>query len=379
VVTNPEDNSEPWFYRRRWVQLGRDLSGLPQTERSELLYPCVDYRPKRRPRSLGEIRIEWSAPILHVTVNRPLHWKRGIPDAYAAIDWARAYKVFLEDWATVIKSLSRYAWRLTSKGNARRQAVAKVGAAPPTDPATGRALDAGATAVHPMDAILEAIPKSGASIDSESGRPLAAMVATALDLPVTMLLGDPGTVGARATAETLDQPTELAMQKRRTLWAGVLRRILTYVITEAVRSARGPLKGRIVRDPFYDREVVELAGDTPATVDITWPDLDDTDPAVLVEAIVKAASTGTVPPQEILRLLLTALGVQHVDELVEEMLDDTTGEFLWPTPAPIGGQGGQAAGLARAGGDPVDAGPGPMGGDDDEPPDEPEDEPAEDT
>lgn len=367
VICNPEDASEPWYYRRRWVQVSHDLSGNPEQQYREVLYPCVDYRPKRRPRALGEVRIRWDAPVVHVTVNRPLNWKRGIPDSYAAIDWARAYKVFLEDWATVIKSLSRYAWRLTSKGSARKQAREKIAAAPPTDPATGKEQSAGATAIHPLDAVLEAIPKTGATIDSESGRPLAAMVAAALDLPVTMLLGDPGTVGARATAETLDRPTELAMKQRRTLWTGVLQRILQYVITEAVRAARGPLQGRITRDPLYDREIVELAGDTEATVDITWPPLDDIDPKAMVEAVVEAASTGTVPPEEILRLLLTALGVQHVDELVEDMLDDTTGEFLWPS-TPLGGQGQQAAALARTGGDPAAVGPGPMGTD--EPPED---------
>jgi hypothetical protein len=67
-----------------------------------------------------------------------------------------------------------------------------------------------------------------------------------------------------------------------------------------------------------------------------------------------------------------------VDELVEELLDDTTGAFLWPLPPPLGGPGGQAAALARTGGDPAGAGPGPMGGDGDDPDDEPDDEPPED-
>src|SRR5690606_27754034 len=212
-------------------------------EQREQLYPCVDYRPARRPQRWIGLPVDWSAPMLHVAVNRPLHWQRGIPDAYAAIDWARAYKIFLEDWATLVKSLSRFAWRLTAKGNARSQARQKLATKPPIDPATGRALDVGATAVTPVDAALEAIPKTGATIDSESGRPLAAMVAAALGVPVTMLLGDPGTTGARATAETLDRPTELEMGQRRELWTGVLRRIVGYVIVEAVRAPQGPLQG----------------------------------------------------------------------------------------------------------------------------------------
>src|SRR5690606_21884118 len=152
VISNPEDASEPWYYRRRWQHKTYAADGTPLYEQREQLYPCVDYRPARRPQRWIGLPVDWSAPVLHVAVNRPLHWQRGIPDAYAAIDWARAYKIFLEDWATLVKSLSRFAWRLTAKGNARGQARQRLATKPPVDPATGRALDVGATAVTPMDA-----------------------------------------------------------------------------------------------------------------------------------------------------------------------------------------------------------------------------------
>ena len=376
IICNPQDRTEPWFYRRRWVETSYSSNGGLLQETKERMYPCVDYRPRTRPRQFATVPVDWNSPIVHVAVNRPLGWQRGVPDAYAAIDWARAFKTFLEDWATVVKSLSRFAWRLTSKGSARSQVRQRLAAAPPRDPATGEAQDAGATAVTPMDAVMEAIPKSGATIDAESGRPLAMMVASALDVPVTALLSDPGQTGARATAETLNKPTEMAMQQRQQVWATALQRILAYVILQAVRAPQGPLAGRIVRDNFYSRETVELDGGTSTVIDITWPDLDDVDPVQLVEAIVKANSTQTVPPEQVARLLLTALGVQHVDQLVDSMIDDITGEFRWPN-TPLG-QGQAAAAQLRTGGDPAAAGPGPMGagsdgdgaGDGDDPPEE---------
>jgi hypothetical protein len=361
IVSNPEDASEPWFYRRRWQHKTYGTDGTPLYELREQLYPCVDYTPPRKPQRWIGLPVDWSAPVLHVAVNRPLHWQRGIPDAYAAVDWARAYKIFLEDWATLVKSLSRFAWKLTTKGSGRAQAKAKLGTRPPTDPATGKAQDVGATAITPMDAVLEAIPKTGATIDSESGRPLAAMVAAALGVPVTMLLGDPGTTGNRATAETLDRPTELEMGQRRDLWTGVDRRVTQYVITEAVRAPQGPLKGTVTRDMYTDAEQVTLVGDTSTEVDVTWPDLDDVPTKEQVEAIVAAAGPGVIPPEQVLRLLLTALRVRHVDELVEALVDDD-GEFAWPRAPAIGGP--QQAALARAGGDPAQIGPGPMAGDD---------------
>lgn len=365
IVCNPEDRSEPWYYRRVWTQQVLGADGYTTTETREQLHPALDYRPRVQPKSFGRVSVAWDAPMMHVKVGDLEGWQRGIPDAYAAIDWARAYKEFLEDWARLVKSLSRFAWRLTVKGSNRAQAKTRLAAAPARDQATGVAQAVGGTAVTPPDGTFEPIPKTGATVDSESGKPLAAMVAAALDVPLTMLLADPGQTGARAVAETLDQPTELGMGQRREMWAGVYRRILTQVIVEAVRAPDGPLKGGVSVDA-WGRESVRLNGNTDTTIDLTWPDL-DSDPAAVVKSVVEASSTGVLPPDQVARLLLTALGVRHVDELVEAMTDDD-GRFRWPAGPSLGGSGGEAAALAAGGGDPAEAGAGSMTPDDAEPP-----------
>jgi hypothetical protein len=371
VITNPDDASEPWFYKRVWQENTVNYStGVPETGVRTAYYPALGYRPrgKDRPKTIGGHKVHWDAPVRHIKVNDQQGWRWGIGDAYAALDWARAYKEFLEAWATLVKALSRFAWRLTAKGSQRGQARARLAAAPGRDPQTGQAQDVGATAIIPPEMALEAIPKSGAVIDAESGKPLASMVASALDVPLTMLLADPGQTGARAVAETLDQPTELVMKQRQQVWAEALRDILTYVIAEAVRAPRGPLKGTVARDPVTGQETITLAGDTPMTVDIAFPDPDDIDPATLVKAIVDAASTGTVPPELILRWLLTALGERNIDEILDRLTGEN-GEFLWPNAPPLAGSA--AADAQRAGEDPAAVGPGPMGGLEGEPADEP--------
>ncbi|MFC6080932.1 hypothetical protein [Sphaerisporangium aureirubrum] len=361
VISNPDDASEVWFYRRSWT--------TPQGGTQEAYYPAMGYWPKVRPRVIGfrgigdsaVLPIQWDSPIKHVAVNSPLHWKWGLGDVYAAVDWANAYREFLTDWARLVKALSRFAWRLTSRGSKQAAAKAKVASAPSTDPLTGEARFAGATALMSPDMALEAIPKSGATIDSESGRPLAAMTASALDVPVTMLLGDPGTTGARAVAETLDQPTELAMTMRRELWADFMRDLFGYVIDQAVRAPDGPLKGVVRREPD-GREVIELAGKTDRTIDITWPSLDSIDAGQIVKAIVEADGTQYLPPLIVVRLLLQALGVRDVDEILATLTDDQ-GRFLRPDGA--GGGSGQAAADAfRQGQDPAAA----FGGGDASPP-----------
>lgn len=351
IITDPGDAETPWFYRKETVQSIVDMdTGIRRPVRTVVWYPAIHYRPATRRATIGGDRVDWSTRILHVTANRPPRWLRGIPDAYAAIDWARAYNEFLTDWARLMKSLSRFAWRTTipsaKAGAATRAAIA---AAPSRSPATGEPLHAGATAILPPNAMLEAIPKSGATLDADSGRPIAAMVAAALGVPVTMLLGDPGVTGARATAETLDQPTELETGLRRQLWEWAYRQLIEFAILEAVRAPQGKLKGKIIRDPFTGKEWAVLdgpnGGETSQVVDFVWPDLDDTDVAATVKAIVEASGTGTIPPEHVLRLLLSALGVTDVDGILEKMIDPETGKFIWPEGPPLGGR------------DPLDPGP----------------------
>ncbi|GII87074.1 hypothetical protein Ssi03_50640 [Sphaerisporangium siamense] len=355
VITNPEDSSEPWYYRREYWIDRRDIeSGGVITERRSAIYPALGYRPKIRPRRIatvtgGKADVMWDAPILHVSVNRPLGSRWGIPDAYAAVDWANAYREFLTDWARLVKSLSRFAWRFTSKGSKQAAARARLAAAPARDTVTGDPQYAGATALGTPDMVLEAIPKSGATIDSDSGRPLAAMTAAALDVPVTMLLGDPGQTGARAVAETLDQPTELAMQMRRELWTDVQRTIYDYVIDQSVKAPMGMLKGAVTVDED-GQEVVTLRGVTERTIDIVWPDLDDVDQGQLIKAIVEADSTQYLPPLIVLRQLLQALKVRDVDEILARVTDDN-GEFV----APKANAGQQAVDRFRRGEDPAAA------------------------
>lgn len=368
VICDPEDADEPWYYRRRWTEIGYDTSGQRTVTTRERMYPAVDYRPAVRPATWAGVDVAWDCPVLHVAVNRPLRWQRGVPDAYAAIDWARAFKEFLEDWARLMRSLSRYAWKATAPGSKAAAVRAQVTADPTRDRYTHEPNVAGATLTLPPDVALEAVSKNGATIDAESGRPLAMMVAAALGVPVTMLLADPGLSGARATAETLDQPTELEMQQRRELWSGVYRRVLAYLVTEQTRATRGALRGMVGPDQMTGRETVTLAGDTTIDIDVAWPALKDLDPLGVVDAVVAANGTGTVPPDQVLRLLLTALGVRNVDSIVDDMIGED-GEFLWPAGAPLAPSPGADALAAHVDGqDPAATGPGSMSPDGEDPP-----------
>lgn len=333
IITNPDDRDEPWYYIRevpqKVVEKAYQRGGArTRNQIARIAHPALGYWPRTRPQTLDGMPIRWDAPIKHVKVNPVAGWRFGIPDVYASLAWARAYKDFLVDWAQLTHSLSLIAWQATGGTKSKAQKVASGIAAAANGPGVGAippvgSGPAGQAAVGTTDVKLEAVSKSGATIDANSGKPLAGMAAAGLGLPVTMLLADPGITGARAVAETLDLPTILEMGMRRLLWQATFTEIIEYVINVSAVSPRGALRGTLTRDE-WGRANVTLAGDVEKTLDWDWPPLVDVDPVELVKAINESAETplGRAVPVVLLRLLLNALGVKDVDEVLDEVTDD---------------------------------------------------------
>lgn len=110
IITNPDDRDEPWFYERQWTQEVLNSRGdATETVSMTAFHPDLRYNPRQKQKTINGHAVMWNAPIYHTSVNRLDGWQFGIGDAYAALPWARAYKEFLEDWATLVKSLSRFA------------------------------------------------------------------------------------------------------------------------------------------------------------------------------------------------------------------------------------------------------------------------------
>lgn len=325
IICNPDDITDPWYYKRTFSEMvltttGQTMPGLTRT----VYYPALGYQPApgQRFTTINGWPVAWDAPVQHTAVHRQTGWKFGIGDAYAGMAWARAYKDFLGDWATLVKALSRYAWQTQVKGSKVAKTAVKLAETPSIDPRTREPNRAGATYVSTAGESLEAVPKTGATIDSGSGQPLATMVAASFGIPVTELLGDPGTTGARAVAETLSAPTRLTMQGRQQLWNDSFSEWAKYQIDQAVISPRGGLRGSYSTDPYTGLRTVVLEGKQRPIIEIGWPNLDDDNALPQVQAIVLADQTQKVPPKVTARLLMTALGVDDIDQHLQDMEDD---------------------------------------------------------
>lgn len=335
VIVNPDDRRDVWFYLRRWTEKRWHLDG-PQfgsrTIQREAWYPDWRHQPPggQRWESIERIPVRWDSPIYHVRVGGLEGMRFGLPDTYAALDWAKAYKLFLEDWATIVRSLSRFAWSMTVKKNpaaaaARMNTTVSVDAME-SNPAS----PAGSVFVGTEGTSLSPLPKTDAVIDSDDGLLLAKMVAAAVGIPYTILMGDPDQ-GNLATAKTLDRPTELEMMSWRQVWAQVLRDLCGYAVDWSVRAPGGALNGRLeagpdgkpmvvlddttVPDPDNGPDATKpMTGVERRTIDVTFPPILEDEILPKIQAIVAAFGTDLPAPKLILRLILTALGVEDVDE-----------------------------------------------------------------
>lgn len=326
IITDPEDAKTVRYWRRQYTQrvLKRDGTPGARTKTVTVWHPDIDYHPTGADRvdRFGADEVRWDQPLLVRCVNTPATagWAWGIGDAYAAVPWARMSKEFLEAWFTLMKALSRYAYRTSTKAGpaARAAMAARANALNPSG--------AGAHAVMDPGTTLEAIPKTGATIDASSAQPLQQFVAAALDVPLTMLLGDPGSSGARAVAETLDQPMELAMSARRSFWGGVVRRICEHAVDAAVVAGR--IRGETVT--AGGRRAVTLPDGWLKDITVDWPDYDSTPVDTAMKALRDADGLDKLPPLLIATLAMKILQVDDPDEWLNQ-IRDTDGNFLPPS------------------------------------------------
>jgi len=343
VVFNPEDHDEPWFYYR--VIKGRDGE-----QDREYLYPDWRYARERKieERAAGDrpatidVRmdtlakypdavIDWSTPVMHRKTGGFGDMDFGVPETYAAIDWARAYKTALEDYRKTVKSLAKWAWKLKmGGGNTQLQAAAAaLGTTYGVDGSTGEtnpAPVAGSLMALLGENDIRAIDVSKAAVDPDGFRRLLLMAASAMGMPEIYYGAAEGNF---ATAKSMDRPTELQFLDRQALWADVITEVLSIAV-EAVALAPGNSR---LSSAGYD----DLTGamklragskDIALLIDVDFPPILQKD----VQSYLQALTTFTTQNGQAIqamndgptlyRLALTALGVDNVEEIVKVFYPD---------------------------------------------------------
>lgn len=330
IVRDPNDRKKVRYYKRQWAyeELNEE-TGTQELKNREAYYPDWQYTPNRK--TIGRLDVI-NQPICHVRVGGFSDWKFGVSEVYAAIDWAKAYKVFLENWSTIVAAYARFAWKVTTTGGAKGVQAAKTKIATTQNLTTTESNPpavTGSTFISSRDATgqpttnLEPIKTAGATTSADDARRLLLMVAAALGLPESFF-GD--VTGTYATAKSLDRPTELAFVNRQMLWSDVLHQILDFVTYHAVKAVEGPLRSfgtEVVNE--YGESVISFNGKFDTHIDIDFPSVIEHDMKEQISAIVSGATLDGKMPSVITdmrilaRMVLTVLGENDIDELLDAM------------------------------------------------------------
>jgi hypothetical protein len=361
IISDPEDSKSPRYYVRQWTEKRDDArygTGY-RTVTRKACYPYWKYNPITKPQKVRGMDVHWDTPAYHVRTGGMSNWKFGVSEIYQAVDWARAYKEFLEDVASLMRAYSRFAWKRVTKGGkkaiaAERAKMATTLASGGTSTETNPSPVTGAMAILGEGTDLQPMQLRGAAISADDGRRFLLMVAAAVGLSETYF-GDVS-VGTFATAKTMDRPTELAMKERQTMWTDIIRAINNFVMLQAAKyntevRALCTVKKEIDGDEI--EEGIQWNSGVNTMQDIDFPPILEKDIQTSVQAVVTALTLNgqeiinLIPPEIGVRLILSALGQDDIDEIMAEIFpDDTTMPAgkgtLTPTPTLPQGGGGSA-------------------------------------
>jgi hypothetical protein len=337
-ICNPEDSKEPWYYKRVWQQQNGD-----QLTEKTLYYKDWQYQGNDLS-VLPKDAVLGNGVVFHIKMGGFSDWRFGVSEVYAALDWARSYKDFLSNWATLMRAYSRFAMQLETKGGAagvaRTKTRLQTGLSSTNGVETNPPATTGSTFIKSDQIALDVVKTAGATTKAEEGRRLLLMVAAAQGLPETFY-GDVS-VGTLATAESLDRPTELKFSNRQEFWQSNITRIIWFVIKNSVAADDGLLNsiGRIETNEYGEDELV-LADGIEAEITVEFPEIlsisiKDHVASVISAATLDGKSLSMLDPRMVTELLLNALGIDDVDEkLIALFPDGINPAYVPPTPEPV--------------------------------------------
>lgn len=204
IIYNPDDSNEIWYVAREWDALVVREDGSTQQVTRHEYYPASDYIPATRfARRIKDKPVDVSKRMIVDRVNVRAGGNLGVPDAFAATPWALAYSAYLSDGSKVLAALAEWVWLVKPKKRPAAETAA----------ASVRS-ERGVAGTLFTDADVQSLPNRNA-IDLETGRPLAAQVASALGISLVVLLADPSQGGGYNVAASLSDPNRRTMEARR--------------------------------------------------------------------------------------------------------------------------------------------------------------------
>lgn len=357
VMTDPDDTSKPWYYKRVWTQGNPDpVTGVVSNVKQEAWYPALNFEPGAGGKGYYDriqgIDVQWDAPIYHRKCAAPAKWHFGLPEVYCALQWGDMVRRFLADCMTIRNALAQFSMILTTKGGqqalqgAKQQLSTTVGPNASLWDANPPAVAGSIFAAGP-GSTLQAFNSKGAGGSPDDVRQYKLMVCMCFGLPESFF-ADMNTSNL-ATATSLDRPTELNFMERQEVWVEDLTVLGMYQI----RKAKGAVNSRFREAMKAAGKTVEQIGklrviesarvkdrgawvyeaapapDDALTIHVIFPAIIEADVPARIEAIVHAMTLGSkmgevigIDEREGVKMLYQELGAENIEELVDESYPD---------------------------------------------------------
>ena len=343
IVTNPEDATDPWFYKRDWTQTSGGVAGEQRT----MYYPdwqvffeegleekwdrlvgmnVVAGDAERADRANsdggealgGEPRTGTVACVLHVNHNRKddeslLGW----PVLTTGRHWMDAHKRFAQDRLTVAAGKAMFVRRKKVQGGSRalssiadtiRTTLSATNYTERNPPAVAGSVELDNAMVGTED-----LPMTTGASDAKADNAMFSWMAL---LGAGLFPTSAGLDTARwATALEMDKAQAMLFERYGTFWAAQWRKVVKIVLS---------FKEQYGGASFEDKSA-EVSTDTFSLSD--FPDVADSIGKLVKDALTPLADGGTIPAdaaREVARALwrtsLQALGVEDADGLTNEEL-----------------------------------------------------------
>lgn len=215
---DPDYSTDIWAFRRSWQSFE---NGQANSELSHKWYFTDTYISKKVSAiKLGgdSQEVDQNSRIFDLHANQLEGFAYGAADAVAALIWSRKVRDLYMNGVSMTDALSTFAFKATTKTvGAGANAAMKLGGANP----------AGSSAILGATNDLVPMASAGKGYEFDSFRPVAAIVAVALDLPVEDLLGQ-GT-GDLKELDSLPLSTRLPLEARRDEHIDFDKRVLRWM------------------------------------------------------------------------------------------------------------------------------------------------------
>lgn len=245
VYVNPEFSGEIWAVLREW-------NPNPNNSDTRRRWYYSDQFTGTKKGSIADetgksVPVDAKHTLIDFWANRQVGWAYGVPDALAAMGYVRQYTELMMNGKTMTDALARFASKVKvgSKAGANNVGV-KLGNG-----------GAGQAAVIGEGNEMDIFSAAGKTYDFNGIRPVASLVATAMEVSIVHLLSDPGAGGSSyGAASNLDLPTKRAMVARQNAWRAFIERVIKWGAGEELNVSFPSLDDP---DPYREAQVVALA------------------------------------------------------------------------------------------------------------------------